>query len=107
MSPARSRSGAPDILTIVGGGTMGDGSAGHSGPDRVKQVGRRRQPPTDWEDVDRLLRTAAALRPFPALVPRGVYRFRSFEEADAWLTKTIARTLVRRRSRTSPGSVGR
>jgi hypothetical protein len=75
--------------------------------DRVKVVGRRRQPRLDWEDVRRLLATAASLRPVPDLVPRGVYRFESFEEADTWLNQTIAATLARRRSATSSGSVAR
>ena len=72
-----------------------------------KIVGRRRQRRGDWEDVRRLLATAASLRPFPGLVPRGVYRFVRFEEADTWLNRTIARTLARRKSRTSSGSAAR
>jgi len=86
---------------------QGDQATAQGHTDRVKQVGHRRQPRTDWADVSRLLRTAAALRPVPDLVPRGVYRFQSFEEADAWLTQTIARMLARRRSRISPGSAAR
>ncbi len=72
-----------------------------------KIVGRRREPRVDWEDVRRLLQTAASLRPAPDLVPRGVHRFGSFEEADAWLNQTIARTLARRKSTISSGSVAR
>lgn len=69
----------------------------------VKVVGRRLIK-ADWEDARRLLHTAAALRPVRDLVPRGVYRFRSFEEADAWTLRMIARTLVRQRSTTSSAS---
>lgn len=76
-------------------------------PTGGKIVGRRRQPRIDWEDVRRLLETAASLRPTRDLVPRGVYRFESFEEADAWLNGTIARTLARRKSATSSGSAAR
>lgn len=72
-----------------------------------KTVGRRRLGRVDWDDVRRLLATAAALRPVPNLVPRGVYRFESFAEAEAWLNRTIARTLARRKSRTSSGSAAR
>ena len=71
-----------------------------------KVVGRRSMK-MDWDEVRRLLRTTAALRPVPDLVPRGVYRFRSFEEADEWTLRTIARTLVLRRSTTSSASAGR
>jgi hypothetical protein len=85
-----------------------DGQAAAQEPaNPIKEVGHRRQPRLDWADVSRLLRTMAELRPIPDLVPRGVYRFRSFEEADAWLTRTIARTLARRKSRTSSESAAR
>ena len=72
----------------------------------VKVVGRRLIK-VDWDETRRLFRTAAALRPTPDLIPRGVYRFQSFEEAEAWTLRTIARTLVRRRSTTSSASAGR
>ncbi len=58
----------------------------------AKTVRRRKIGRISLEDADRLLRTAWALRGTDKLVPRGVYRFRSFEEADEWLTKTMART---------------
>jgi hypothetical protein len=38
------------------------------------------------------MRTAALLRGTPGLVPRGVYRFKTFDEAEAWMNQTIART---------------
>ena len=44
---------------------------------------------------------------FRALVPRGVYRFSSFEEADAWMTRMMARTHVSRSSTTSSASPAR
>jgi hypothetical protein len=37
-----------------------------------------------------------------ALVPRGVYRFASHEEADAWMTLQIAATHARLSSGASP-----
>jgi len=39
-----------------------------------------------------LARTAALLRGTAGLAPRGVYRFSSFDEADAWMTQMILRT---------------
>jgi multidrug resistance efflux pump len=65
-----------------------------------KTVGRRR---TEGREIAALQRTLAAVRRTGALVPRGVYRFQSFEEADAWMTRMMARTRVNRNSRTSPG----
>ena len=58
-------------------------------------------------DQAALARTAAALRGTPWLVPRGVYRFRSFDEAETWMTETIRRTHERLNPPTSPGSAGR
>jgi hypothetical protein len=67
-----------------------------------------RRPP--GEDVLRdsaiLQRTLNALRG-NALVPRGVYRFASHEEADAWMTREIAATHARLSSGTSPRSAVR
>ena len=78
----------------------------HSGDDFPvgKVVGRRLPGPTSIEDADRLLRTAWALRGTDKLVPRGLYRFKTFEEADAWMTRMTASTHALLRSTTSPGS---
>jgi hypothetical protein len=69
-----------------------------------KTVGRRR---LDRHDPAALQRTLAAVRRTGALVPRGVYRFTSFEEADAWMTRMMARTHVSRSSRISSASPAR
>ena len=66
-----------------------------------KVVGHRR---TDRHDAAALQRTLAAIRRTGAVVPRGVFRFRSFEEADAWMTRMMARTHASRSSKTSPES---
>ena len=60
-----------------------------------------RQGKPDWlRDITILLRTINRLRGY-ALVPRGVYRFTSHEEADSWMTRQMAATHVRLRSKTS------
>ncbi|OFW31275.1 MAG: hypothetical protein A3H97_25075 [Acidobacteria bacterium RIFCSPLOWO2_02_FULL_65_29] len=69
-----------------------------------KTVGHRR---TDRHDPAALQHTLAAVRRTGALVPRGVYRFHSFEEADAWMTRMMARTHVSRSSTTSCASPAR
>jgi multidrug resistance efflux pump len=69
-----------------------------------KTVGFRR---LDRHDAAALQRTLAAVRRTGALVPRGVYRFTSFEEADAWMTRMMARTHASRSSTTSSASPDR
>ena len=60
---------------------------------RMKTVGRRKiESPDVWEAVRQLTETAEPLRGTRALVPRGVYRFATFEEADEWMQETIAST---------------
>ena len=70
----------------------------------TKTVGRRR---VDGGESGVLQRTMADVRGTGALVPRGVYRFTSFEEADAWMTRMMARTHASRKSKTSRGSAAR
>jgi hypothetical protein len=66
----------------------------------MKVVGRRKVGLTTPEDADRLLRTAWAVRGTDKLVPKGLYRFRSFEEADEWMRRTMASTYAHLRSKT-------
>lgn len=63
--------------------------------ERIKIVGKRRQRETETEkDYDVLLKTLQALRGNRGICPKGVYRFRTFEEADQWMEKMIARNSV-------------
>jgi hypothetical protein len=70
-------------------------------------VGRRARSGDDWADQGRLARTAAFLRGGRGLVPRGVYRFSSFEEANGWMTRTMIAVQERRSPPTSSASAGR
>jgi len=54
-------------------------------------------------DARILLRTIRRLRG-DALVPRGVFRFDTAEEADAWMTRQMARTHALQSSKTSSHS---
>jgi hypothetical protein len=73
-----------------------------------KTVGRRshgwRATPAEaaaWQEQ------VAAWNPGRALCDKGVYRFRTFEEADRWMTDQIAKKARERRHRTtSNGSPG-
>jgi hypothetical protein len=69
-----------------------------------KSVGRRR---VDGHDPAALQRTLAAVRRTGALVPRGVYRFQTFEEADTWMTRMMARTHASLNSTISRDSAAR
>ena len=68
----------------------------------MRTVGKRRQDGSALGDQGRLARTAALLRGAAGIVPRGLYRFRTFEEADAWMIRAMARTHALR-SRKSEG----
>lgn len=60
--------------------------------EKIKVVGRRRQRETETEkDYDVLLKTLQALRGNRGICPKGVYRFRTFEEADQWMIRMIAK----------------
>ena len=72
----------------------------------MRVVGKRRFDGSALEDQGRLARTVAVLRGAPGLVPRGLYRFKSFEEADAWMIRALARTHALRSRKTS-GSAAR
>lgn len=57
-----------------------------------KLVTRRRQDGDPLADAAILLATIARLR--GPMTPRGVWRFKTFEEADAWALSRLAHTPV-------------
>ena len=67
---------------------------------RTKRVPGRRQGDDVLRDVEILQQTLNDLRGC-GLIPKGIYRFRSHEEADAWMIRTIAANHARHSSRTS------
>ena len=70
----------------------------------MKVVGRRNTGRTTPEDANRLLHTAWAVRGTDKLVPRGLYRYQSFEEEDEWMRRRMASTHVHLRSKISSSS---
>jgi len=71
--------------------------------DRMRTVGRRQGavPERGFGRLRRLLATLERLREFEVVRPRGVFRFRSFEEANEWWLQTaMPRRRTRRTSRT-------
>jgi hypothetical protein len=71
----------------------------------MKVVGRSGGREDVLSDCATLQRTLIGLRG-TGLVSRGVTRFATFEEADAWMKRQIVATHARRSSRTSPPSAG-
>ncbi|MBI3811918.1 MAG: hypothetical protein HY283_06910 [Nitrospirae bacterium] len=61
---------------------------------KMKVVGDR-VPAVSLADFDVLQKTVEALSKKP-VGPRGVFRFRTFEEANAWKMKMLARAASRR-----------
>ena len=73
----------------------------------VKTVGKRTVIGGGIAEQGAYVLTAAALRGTASLVPRGVYRFRTFDEAESWLNTTIRRTHAHLNRPTSPASAAR
>jgi hypothetical protein len=57
----------------------------------MKIIGRRRGWKGGVEAADGFLQLMVALREGRRMIPRGVHRFRSHEEADAWTLKMLCR----------------
>jgi hypothetical protein len=59
----------------------------------MKVVGRRagKTAPT-LENANTLLKTMQQLRGGKGICPRGVYRFKTFEEADEWMMKMLTQS---------------
>jgi hypothetical protein len=69
-------------------------------PDKIKTVGRRKAA-TGPEATAGLLRLVIELRAGRPFIPRGVHGFRSFEEAQEWSLKMMARPSSRDRPRST------
>jgi len=72
----------------------------------VRRVSRRPEGEDTLRDAAAMQRTMNRLRG-GALIPRGVYRFASHEEADEWMIRTIANTHAHLSSKTSSRSAKR
>ena len=58
---------------------------------KTKTVGRRKQSSGGLMVTDNLLKLVIALRGNKPFYPRGVYKFKSFEEKEAWALKMKTR----------------
>jgi len=57
----------------------------------MKIIGRRKPAKADVLQIDGMQRLANTLRGNKPLVPKGVWRFKTFEEADAWTLRMTTR----------------
>ena len=57
----------------------------------MKVVGRRGRPKVDVVSIDPLQRLANELRKGRPFMPKGVWRFKSHNEADAWKLRMLTR----------------
>jgi hypothetical protein len=57
----------------------------------MKVVGRRKDPSPTLENIRALQLSLQELRSTHPFLPRGVYRFKSHQEADAWQMKMLTR----------------
>jgi len=57
----------------------------------MKILGRRREPQPTRENMDAIQKLLIELHGKKPFLPRGVYRFKSHEEADAWQMKMLTR----------------
>ena len=75
----------------------------------MRTLGKRRVDGNPLQEAAALQRTLNRLRKAQGLglVPRGVYRFSSHEEADQWMTSQIATSPARRKSKISSPSADR
>jgi hypothetical protein len=69
-------------------------------PLRIKKIPGRREGDDVLRDIDILQKTVNDLRGC-GLIPRGVYRFHTHEEADEWMMRQIAANHARHSCRTS------
>jgi hypothetical protein len=69
----------------------------------MRRISRRPEGEDTIEDAAILQRTINRLRGV-GLIPRGVYRFATHEEADEWMIRTIAATHAHLSSKTSSSS---
>ncbi len=57
----------------------------------MKVVGRKGRVQTGLVHADAMQRLATELRRGKPFMPKGVFRFKTFEEADAWKLKMLTR----------------
>jgi hypothetical protein len=62
---------------------------------REKRVGRRKDFLPGIAEADRWLKTVQELRGGKGVCRKGLYKFKTFEEADQWMEEMILSTSIR------------
>jgi hypothetical protein len=62
-----------------------------NGEPPMKVVGRKGKAKADVLKIDGMQRLANSLRGNKPFIPKGVWRFKTFEEADAWSLRMMTR----------------
>ena len=57
----------------------------------MKIVGRKGRPKVNVETANDFLKMVAVVRGHRPFMPKGVWRFKTFEEADAWKLQMMTR----------------
>ncbi len=57
----------------------------------MKMIGRRKPTKASVLNIDGMQRLANTLRGSRPFIPKGVWRFKTFEEADAWSLRMMTR----------------
>jgi hypothetical protein len=72
----------------------------------MRRISRRPEGESTLRDAAIMQRTINRLRGV-GLIPRGVYRFATHEDADEWMIRTIAATHAHLSSKTASGNGGK
>jgi hypothetical protein len=70
-----------------------------NGEANMKVIGRKGKPRIDVTTIDSSQKLANDLRKGRPFMPKGLWRFRSHEEADAWKLKMLTRPWTRHSSK--------
>ncbi len=62
----------------------------------MKVVGRKGRPKVNVETIDSMQRMVNDLRGGRGIAPKGVFRFKTFEEADEWSRAMLVKCSARR-----------
>jgi hypothetical protein len=60
---------------------------------KEKQVGKMKGINPSFLEADQLQKTVQKLRPTKGVCKKGLYKFRTFEEADQWMERMILKAI--------------
>ena len=60
---------------------------------KVKIIGKRKEGTPSFEDINNFLKAILKLRGGKPFIPKGIFRFKTFEEAQDWTIKMITKNI--------------